>query len=356
MSPVKAAISVALLAALLFGADAYGRRWLEQSHDFGTIHETQGKVPAAVRVVNDSDSALLIRRVKSTCGCTDVDFDRPPIAPGDTGVVRFSYNPAGRPGPFEKHIKVYFDAETVPEDILITGTVISTPDDYRDKFPISLGALMLERDNVDFGEISVESYPVAYVMAFNPSSDTLSLVQKGPRQGDLPADMRFSTNSLAPGRFATIGLYVGSHDAPVGPSESVFTLCQGDSCIDMRVAATMLPRAKRPSGQAPECVISPSVVDMGEIKPGAKKKLVIDIKNDGDAPLSILKVYSESTALTVKRAPSRLLPGKKADLTIECLVPQSDTAPAFGATLNVVSDDPLQPVKSIRIVGLYKTN
>ena len=76
-------------------------RWLEQQHDFGTIQEVDGKVSTTMRLVNTGDSALVITRVQSTCGCTATDYTRQLIVPGDTGMVTLTYSPVGRPGEFD---------------------------------------------------------------------------------------------------------------------------------------------------------------------------------------------------------------------------------------------------------------
>lgn len=59
---------------------------------------TTGNVPFGVpvtrefRVKNISSENLLILQVKSSCHCTSTEWDQNPIAPGDTGIIKVTYD------------------------------------------------------------------------------------------------------------------------------------------------------------------------------------------------------------------------------------------------------------------------
>jgi hypothetical protein len=75
-------------------------------HDFGTFNEEDGKVETVFVFQNTSKENLVVSRVQASCGCTTPDWSKEPIAPGKKGYVKASYNPAGRPGNFNKSITV----------------------------------------------------------------------------------------------------------------------------------------------------------------------------------------------------------------------------------------------------------
>ena len=79
----------------------------EPVHDFGTIKEADGPVTYTFKVKNEGKSPLVITKVVPSCGCTTPDWTKEPIAPGKTGDIKVTYDPAGRPAPFQKTISVY---------------------------------------------------------------------------------------------------------------------------------------------------------------------------------------------------------------------------------------------------------
>lgn len=93
------------------------------THDFGTITEKDGKVSHTFVIKNTGDAPLVITRVIASCGCTTPEWTKAPIAPGKTGEVKVTYNPAGRPGKFSKTISVYSNGKEGSYIMTITGSV-----------------------------------------------------------------------------------------------------------------------------------------------------------------------------------------------------------------------------------------
>ena len=93
------------------------------SHDFGVIKEADGKVSHTFVIKNEGDAPLVVTRVIASCGCTTPEWTKEPIAPGKTGDIKVTYNPAGRPGPFSKSISVYSNGKTGSFLLTIRGEV-----------------------------------------------------------------------------------------------------------------------------------------------------------------------------------------------------------------------------------------
>jgi hypothetical protein len=73
-------------------------------HDFGTILENGGSVTATFTIVNKTDDAIQILKSTASCGCTVATSTKEPIEPGQKGTVTATYNPAKRPGSFNKTV------------------------------------------------------------------------------------------------------------------------------------------------------------------------------------------------------------------------------------------------------------
>ncbi|MDR0680641.1 MAG: DUF1573 domain-containing protein [Dysgonamonadaceae bacterium] len=92
-------------------------------HDFGTIGEEAGDVSAIFVVTNNTDAPIVLTNVKATCGCTTPNWTKTPIEPGKTGEVTATYNPKGRPGPFDKVITITTNSTPDKLTVHIKGTV-----------------------------------------------------------------------------------------------------------------------------------------------------------------------------------------------------------------------------------------
>jgi hypothetical protein len=99
--------------------------WNETTHDFGKIAQND---PASVTftVKNDGKAPLLITAAKSSCGCTVAEYTKEPIKPGETGIVKATYNSA-RVGIFNKTVTVTYDGIATPDVLTIKGEVEAKP-------------------------------------------------------------------------------------------------------------------------------------------------------------------------------------------------------------------------------------
>lgn len=119
------------MAALLFSlffllnapaATGTAVEWLSPlTHDFGDLK--QG-VPVThdFRFKNTGDEPLTIDNVRSSCGCTAIDWQEEAVAPGGHGVITIEYD-AKREGYFYKKITVFFSNQRKGEKLYIEGYV-----------------------------------------------------------------------------------------------------------------------------------------------------------------------------------------------------------------------------------------
>ncbi|MBQ1649339.1 MAG: DUF1573 domain-containing protein, partial [Bacteroidales bacterium] len=60
-------------------------------HDFGDIMIADGPVSCSFTVTNIGSEPTVIFNVASSCGCTDVDWTKKPLQPGEKGTVKATY-------------------------------------------------------------------------------------------------------------------------------------------------------------------------------------------------------------------------------------------------------------------------
>ncbi|MBQ9883017.1 MAG: DUF1573 domain-containing protein [Bacteroidaceae bacterium] len=89
--------------------------------DFGRfgIDEAQMR---KVQVTNTGSELLVINDVTTSCGCTEVEFSREPVRPGQSTELTVRYNPDEK-GFFSKTISIYSNAGSTPATIVLKGNV-----------------------------------------------------------------------------------------------------------------------------------------------------------------------------------------------------------------------------------------
>ncbi len=103
------------------GADI---RFNEKQYDFGTIPEDGGPVTHFFEFTNTGSSPLVIISATASCGCTRPTYPTEPIAPGKKGKIKVTFLPEGRPGEFDKVVKVRTNAKSGQKvSLKICGTV-----------------------------------------------------------------------------------------------------------------------------------------------------------------------------------------------------------------------------------------
>lgn len=93
-------------------------------HDFGEIF--QGEVATTeFKFTNTGKSDLIISAARASCGCTVPEYPKQPIKPGESGVIKVSYNSEGRKDAFNKTVTI--TANTIPNEnrIKVKGIVIA---------------------------------------------------------------------------------------------------------------------------------------------------------------------------------------------------------------------------------------
>ena len=120
---------VFLLLVGLFPALSFGQgilKFEQEIHNFGTIQEGDPAVHE-FKFTNEGDQPIIMSNVRASCGCTTPFWTREPVAPGETGSIKASYNSKGRPGNFHKTITITSNSTTPTKVLQIKGTVERTP-------------------------------------------------------------------------------------------------------------------------------------------------------------------------------------------------------------------------------------
>jgi hypothetical protein len=106
-----------------FNKDNAVFNWSETAFDFGKI---KLNVPATHQFsfVNKGSAPLIISSVQASCGCTVTEYSKDPIAPGQSGFVKATYN-AAKAGVFTKTVTINANTDDTTVLLTIKGEVMA---------------------------------------------------------------------------------------------------------------------------------------------------------------------------------------------------------------------------------------
>jgi hypothetical protein len=102
--------------------DAAVFEWSSTSFDFGKIQKDVA-VTNEFTFTNAGNVPLVVSSVQASCGCTVTDYSKEPIAPGEKGFVKATYN-AAKVGAFTKTVSVNSNTEDGVVVLTIKGEVV----------------------------------------------------------------------------------------------------------------------------------------------------------------------------------------------------------------------------------------
>lgn len=328
------------------------------NHDFGTFEEEVGSVSHTFKIINSGTEPLVISNVRTTCGCTASQYTREPIAPNDTGFVKVTYNPKGRPGRFSKPVYVTTNAPGDRITLHIQGVVIGSKS-RSEINPYRIGNLSLRSLHISLFDIPKGTIKEGQLSVRNEGKTDLIPIFK-----NIPSHISIEMIPavLHPDEEGVIKIYYNPDaiddwgfrrdDFRVeikGESASSFNL--------ITVSANLLDNFGNLSPEqiqkAGHIALSSEVVDFGVIKGNKSQKQTIEITNTGDTDLLIRKVVNGNRTLKLKLKRSTIKPGKSTQLIIE-VDPSIARTNLLNCRLMVISNDPQKPSVPIRVLGSFE--
>ena len=121
ISSILVVVMIAFVGLTAMGVAQGTFKFNVETHDFGKIPHNQ---PASFEFTfsNDGDAPIIISEVRPTCGCSVADFTKAPVKPGDSGVIKVTYD-ASVKGPFTKSFIVKSNTNTPVKNLTIKGNV-----------------------------------------------------------------------------------------------------------------------------------------------------------------------------------------------------------------------------------------
>lgn len=118
---MKKVTSILVLFLISFSIQGQEFKFEKETIDYGAINKSANGERVFV-FTNIGDAPLIIKNIKSSCGCTVPKKPEKPIMPGEKGEIKVSYD-TKRVGGFSKAITIFSNAKNSRKIIKIKGII-----------------------------------------------------------------------------------------------------------------------------------------------------------------------------------------------------------------------------------------
>lgn len=353
-------LAVTLLCAVTPLSAEVSVTWLNPVHSFGAFKEELGPVTCTFIGVNTGTDSLVVLDARANCGCTRPTFSRKPVAPGDTVKVSVSFHPNGRPGRFNKHVRVTTNAVQSPSVLYVKGTVIGAASTLNTRFPVAVGSVRLNHDVCPLGQTFRGHVLASSVEMYNAGTDSVRPYLKYKPEA---FNVVFQPEVVAPGEQGIMSLTAYTSRVPEWGlvADSLILVPDGGVAEEhpVTIATTMILTedfsglTEEERANAPLARVNPGKLDFADIsREGGKITLKFSVSNAGKSPLIIRRIYSACGALKITSVPKSIAPGKSKEVTVTLdpsLLPAD--ADVLNERISLISNSPNNSNLTLRVVG-----
>lgn len=336
----------------------------KNSHDFGSFKEEAGPQRIKFTFVNKGDKPLLVSNVSASCGCTTPGWSKEAVAPGQKGFVEAEYNPAGRPGKFEKQLTVISNDVAVPSTILtIKGEVKEKEKTIADIYPRKAGEFRLQSEYLNLGRIVPSKGETTQTFKiYNEHTGPLTIEPFTIPQGHLKVSV--SPTTIAPNQTGEIKVVYDArkkNDWGYSSDAIVIPYKGGVSTkMSLYVVGTLEeePKVLSPeeAAKAPKLEFKGGAPgnqtgkehSFGELAPGEIVSHEFVFTNKGKAPLEIYKTKASCGCTASDPAKKKLNPGESSSIKVTFNSTGKHNGPQ-SQTVTIYTNDPAEPTQYITI-------
>lgn len=326
----------------------------KMSHDFGSFKEEDGVVSFDFELKNPGDAPLIISRVASSCGCTTPVWPKEPIAPGGKATIKASYDPKGRPGPFNKTITVFSNASQSGTVLTIRGNVTPKPKTPEETYRKRIGDLGLANSHLTLNRVYVSQLKVDTLDVFNFGSEPITIsFENIPKHISIDANPQTLKSREAGKIIVTFdskkqndwGFVIDRINVLVNKEK-----LQGNQLsISANIEEDFSNLSAAELSKAPSIEFVEINKDFGTVKEGSTINHDFVFKNNGQSDLIIRKIKASCGCTTVAPKVTVIKPGETSSLSASFKT--SGFTGRQSKSITVITNDPKQSTIVLRLSG-----
>ncbi len=320
--------------------------------NFGEIQESDGKVSHTFKYRNGGDAPLLFYSVNASCGCTTPTYRKEPLMPGQEADFIITYDPANRPGRFEKYVVIQGNMEGGNVVIKIKGVVEPRPRGIDDDYPIFLSnGIRLSDSQMAAGAVPNTRRHRMSVKFYNTSESAVNI----GFTGEIPSWLHPDQAKLAqPGKETIMSVEVVPDKTMWGHLSSMLKISVDGKVqpIEMYVSADLTEDfsglSPEQRSKAPYIIVSSYFYSFSDCTCGETLKREFKVMNKGRSTLSIRYVDFNKKNIRADVSDMDIEPGETATLKVEV---DSSKPGEIAEVIRIISNDPVYPVREVRIIA-----
>lgn len=310
-----------LVSLLSCGAYAQGKLEFDSYiHDFGDFLLSDGVKKCEFVFRNTGDKPVVIHNIISSCGCTEPEWTKAPVKPGESGKVKVTFLNDQGPYPFEKVLTVYNSATSRPVLLRIRGVVHDRKKSLEELYPVKMGGVALKKEKFDLkhivrGDAARETFTVANL---GKSSTTVSFANASKGITVVPASAEIAGRSTAS---FTVTFDTSSENVWGRVERGADILSAGRKCGRLEVSALLkpdfsdVPASRKAFAAMP--VFRKSSFTFDHVTKGETVSSVFEYTNNGRDELEIYAVDTNSENIKVEFDTRKVASGKGGKVFVE---------------------------------------
>jgi len=324
------------------------------NHNFGVIKEVDGIVEHVFSFTNTGSEPLIIKTVRSTCGCTVPDWSKEPIMPMGKGTIKVSFNPMNRPGAFRKGITVISNARESSTTLYIVGLVQAKTKTVADEYPMQMDGVRFKSNHLAVTRIKKGQIKTDTLKIYNGAD-----INKAITIPDAPEHLKFEFHPsiLMPKQKGEIIVHYdsGKVDDWGFVMEKVYLYINGVKYVNnlLAVSATIEENFDEFSAKqmktAPKMDFEEEVFNFGTINRGEIVKHVFNFKNNGKETLIIRKMTSTCGCTVSEPSAYEISSGSSGHINVT--FNSSGKIGKQFQTITLITNDPHKSTKLLRVIG-----
>jgi hypothetical protein len=355
MKKIFSTLFMALIAVAMMGQEPV-ITFEKTEHDFGKIHEEDGRVSVEFSFKNEGMSPLVLSNVRASCGCTTPKWSKEPIEPGQTGSITVTYNPNGRPGRFQKTVTITSNAKESTTRVYIKGEVIPKQAKPVNKYTVAVGELNMKETTLDLGTIKKGRGLAIGELEYTNLTQADHHVELATSSADNFMISQVTLEDAKPNEVGKFVFMLETQETKLyGPIEvNAYVVIDGKKVLDdahkLTIKANIVEdfsnMTTEQKQQAPIIELQ-NEYKLGTIAAGKSHKFSFPIKNSGVNPLEIRRIYSSDETMKIKE-PKAVKSGKKGSVSIE-ISTKGLEAGEYMRDVIIITNDYLHPIQKVRI-------
>lgn len=327
-------------------------------HNFGVIHETEGKISHTFTGVNRSDNPIIVLDIVTSCGCTIPEFSKKPILKGEAFEVKVVYDPEHQFGTFSRNLSIFSVEREKIAILRIIGSVVPRERSVEDTYPLDVDdGLRLTSATATFSYVYRGRSTTSTIGYANASTKTISIKLYAEKSSGFlnttyphiikPGERgEINFNYLIPDSSSCYGDVKDVFSLSINGTKSpIFIVIHGISVDNPALIK---------DNKAPKMELLKNFVNFAAVKRNSStQSQFFTISNSGNETLNIRAVETMNGITVSLKSGDKIATGDSRNVEIK-INPANYDYGVMSSYFTIITDDPARPMRKIRVTAIIE--